>query len=140
MSAIRYIKCRSHILSVASDAIDKYENELIEEGKYTISCKDDILNEIKKELPYYKKDLSETDYSVSHLTTFAMSMVFNCSFQLFQGDLYRVFGQINFTGPANNAYYVYKKVLKYALDNGLTTQEEADESLLALQDLIKLHL
>lgn len=137
MSVFDYMKARQLILANASETIDKLEKEIAETGYYTISCKDDLMKRIQREVAAYKDDFSKSKYTHSELIEISMRMVTTNSFELFEDDIYRVMGVVNWSGPARNALQLHKKMIKYALDHNLTTQEEADEDALALEQVIK---
>lgn len=136
VSFFDYIKARQLILANASETIDKLEKEIAETGYYTISCKNDLIERIRKEVDSYKDDFSKSKYTHSELIEISMRMITTNSFELFEDDIYRVMGVVNWIGPAKNAIQIHKKMIKYALDHNLTTQEEADEDALALEQVI----
>ena len=137
MSLPRYLKSKSLVLSFASDQIEKYEKEILEHGYYTLSCKNDLLKRIKDEIESYKDDFSKSDYSSSDLFEIASRMVCTNSFELIEGNLYRVGGHVNWTGPAKNAMQLHQLAIKNAVERGWCTEEDAEEDSLALRDAIR---
>ena len=136
MSVLDYLKARQFILANTSETIDKLEQEIRETGYFTISCKQDLMQRIQNEVASYRDDFSTSKYTHSDLFEISMRMLTTNSFELFEDDIYRVMGVVNWTGPARTAYQVHKKMIKYAVDHGYTTQEEADEDALALKQVI----
>ena len=137
MSFLRFNKSKRFILSVASDYITKFEDEISRTGYYTVSCKQDILERISQEIDSYKSDLSDSKYSDDELRDIALRMVCTNSFELFEGHKYRVMGVVNMTGPARNALQVHAKAMDLAIEKGFCTPEDVEEDSLALQDVIK---
>ncbi len=140
MSVFRFAHNSKRILSFASSAISRFENEISSEGNYTISCEKDVIERVNMYIEEFKPHLSKYEYSDQELEETAMNYVSNCSFELLEGNKYRVMGRINLVGPARNAVSVHRKALKWALDHDLITEEEAEEDELALQDVIRMRL
>ncbi len=140
MSFIRFMNSRKTILDRVNYLIDKYEKELLNEIGYSMSCKDDLMSRITKELDSYRNDYSKTPYSNEELMKQALNYVCLNSFELFEGHKYRVMGVVNWVGPAKYASGVHKKAIKEAVDLGYITQEDADEDALALRDVIRMRL
>lgn len=136
MSVFRYLKARHLILTNASELIDKFEKEIAETGDYTISCKQDLMEHIRKEVASDKDVFSRSKCTHANLIEFSMWMVSNSSYRLFEGHTYRVMGAVNWSGAARNAFQVHEKMIKYAVDHGLLSQEAADENALALKEVI----
>lgn len=136
MSFLQYQKYRRIILSSASETIDKMENEIQKTGYYTMSCKKELMKRIADEVDYYKEDFSKFVSTYDELIKISMRMVTTNSFELFETDQYRVMGVINWSGPARVAYQIHKMMIRYAVERGYTTQEEADEDALALKQVI----
>lgn len=136
MPLLQYIKYRNIILTNASEMIDKLENEIMKQGSFTLSCKPDLMKRISDEIAFYKEDFSTIHSSYSELIDISMRMICTNSFELFETDVYRRVGFIDWNTPAGTAYQVHRMMIKYALDRGLTTQEEADEDALALKQVI----
>ena len=140
MSIFDYMKARQLILANASETIDKLEQEIAETGYYTISCKKELMERIQREVELCKKDFSKSKYTHSELIEISMRMITTNSFELFEDHTYRVMGVVNWTGPAKNAQQVHEKMVKYALEHGFMTQEDADEDDLAFKEVVSQRL
>lgn len=136
MSSLDYLKARQLILANASETIDKLEQEIRETGYFTVSCKQDLMQRIQNEVASCRTEFSESKYTHSELIEISMRMITTNSFEIFEDRTYRVMGVVNWTGPAKNAFQVHEKMMKYAVEHGYTTQEDADEDALALKEII----
>ena len=136
MSFLRYHKYRHIILSSASETIEKLEKEISESGYFTISCKDDLMKRISDEIVSYKDDFSKFESTYDELIKISMRMITTNSFELFETDIYRVMGVVNWSGPARTARQLHSMMIKHALERGYITQEDADEDADALKQVI----
>ncbi len=98
------------------------------------------MERIQNEVASYKDDFSRSKYTHSELIEISMRMITTNSFELFEDHTYRVMGAVNWTGPAKNAKQVHEKMVKYALEHGFMTQEDADEDALAFKEVVNQRL
>lgn len=113
---------------------DLYIDNLLNDGDFHVDCKNELLDDIKKEIYACRAEIAGmTDYTTD-FSTLAMRMICTHSFEVIESGKYHVFGHFDNTGPGKTMLLIHKKALKYALDHGHCTQEDYDEDLLALRD------
>ena len=130
-----FLKNKRLLLFYADEYIDQ-----LEKSAAGLSCKQDLLDAVSKDLDRYKKDIAALTDVNDNLKLTAKKIVSNIAFDLIESGKYHLHGRLNFFGPAKNLIYIHKTSVKEFLDSGFITQEEYEEDILALEDAIHQYL
>lgn len=130
----RFLKNKRLLMFYCNQCIDN-----IESTSNYISCKDDLMKAISKDLDQYVNDISTYTEKNQDFYLLAKQEVSNKAFELIESGKYHLHGHFNSSGPGKSASNIHKTLVKEFLDKGYISQEEYDEDLLALRDAVLQH-
>lgn len=128
----RFLKNKRLLLFYCDQCIQNIEST----SPSYMSCKDDLMREISKDLDQYVNDISTYTEKSHNFYLLARQEVSSKAFDLIQSGKYHLHGHFNQSGPGGSASNIHKTLVKEFLDKGYISQDEYDEDLLALRDAI----
>ena len=119
------------LLSDCEKTIISYERETVP------SCKEDLIEAIKKMTDDAKDEINKGLIPPSQHVGFINKLLANCSFDLLASGKYHIYhGMLNPMSCSANLMSVHNKSIDYALTNNIITQKQKEEDYSYLMECI----
>lgn len=119
------------LLSDCEKTIISYETETVP------SCKEDLIEAIKRMTDGAKNDINNGLIPPSQYVEFINKLLSNCSFDLLASGKYHIYrGMLNPMSCSANLMSVHNKSIDYALSNNLITQKQKEQDYSYLMECI----
>jgi hypothetical protein len=126
----RFCKNKQALLFYCSGYIDQFEND----GNFYLSCKEDLLEDIAKEIDSSKEEISLWTERSIDFTEIAIRMICTHSYDLLAFGKYHLHGHINYASPARRMKQVHERALQWGFEHGYVSKEDMEEDALALEE------
>ena len=130
---IRFLINKFRLLSIAAHFIDYCDHQIV-----CKSCKYDLLKSINSEISACHDEISYWTKNIVDFNEIAMRMVCTHSFDLLASGRYHVYiGTLDPGSCSRSLSHVHSEGIKWAINHGFCTEEDAKEDTEALRQSIK---